>query len=173
MYAGFIPWWKQARMAHAQQMGCGAGHGRWGALVDHLHDALPPEGHRGPWQAHGYGQSEEGSSFGVRRPLRFLAHRLELKEAQVSELARILDELKTERAQASVDDRRAIAAFADAVSGAAFDGAKATEAAKQRSQSAERLNAAVTGALSKIHALLEPEQRDRLAYLVRTGTLSL
>ena len=91
----------------------------------------------------------------------------------MAELARILDELKTERAQASVDDRRAVAAFADSVSGTAFDAAKAGEAAKQRAQSAERLNQAVTAALAKIHALLEPEQRERLAYLVRTGTLSL
>jgi len=42
-----------------------------------------------------------GGAFGVRRPLRFLAYKLELDERQVSELARILDELKTERAQAA------------------------------------------------------------------------
>jgi len=34
---------------------------------------------------------------------------------QIGELARILDELKIERAQAEVDDRRARAEFADAV----------------------------------------------------------
>ena len=161
MHAGFIPWWREARSAHGEQMGCGPGYGRG-------RGAWSPE-----WSAQPFGHSEEGGAFGVRRPLRFLAHRLELKEAQVAELARILDELKTERAQASVDDRRAVAAFADSVSGAAFDAAKAAEAARQRAQSAERLNQAVTGALSKIHALLEPEQRERLAYLVRTGTLSL
>ena len=44
-----------------------------------------------------------GSGFGVRRPLRFLAHKLELDDRQIGELARILDELKTERAQAEVD----------------------------------------------------------------------
>jgi hypothetical protein len=53
-----------------------------------------------------------GGAFGVRRPLRFLAYKLELNDAQVSELARILDELKTERAQAAVDHRRALSAFA-------------------------------------------------------------
>src|SRR5262245_11913527 len=45
----------------------------------------------------------EGEDFGVRRPLRFLAYRLGLDERQVSELAIILNELKTERAQAAVD----------------------------------------------------------------------
>src|SRR5690348_15810308 len=80
----------------------------------------------------GRGQPEEGpeegfGGFGVRRPLRFLAHRLGLDERQVAELARILDELKTERAQAEVDRRRTLTAFADAVAGEAFDAAKAAE----------------------------------------------
>ena len=39
------------------------------------------------------------------------------------------------------------------------------------SKSAERLRGAVTTALAKLHALLRPEQRERLAYLIRTGTL--
>ena len=44
-----------------------------------------------------------GGGFGVRRPLRFLAFKLGLDEAQVTGLAGILDELKTERAQAAVE----------------------------------------------------------------------
>jgi len=51
-----------------------------------------------------------GGSFGVRRPLRFLAYKLELDEAQVTELAAILADLKTERAQARVDERRSTSA---------------------------------------------------------------
>src|SRR5437899_13031527 len=35
-------------------------------------------------------------SFGVKRPLRFLAYKLNLTESQVSDLAAILDELKIE-----------------------------------------------------------------------------
>ena len=63
----------------------------------------------------GDGEGFGGGAFGVRRPLRFLAYKLELDERQVAELARILDELKTERAQAEVDRRRSLSAFADAV----------------------------------------------------------
>jgi len=44
-------------------------------------------------------QWEAAGAFGVRRPLRFLAMRLGLDESQARELARILDEVKTERAQ--------------------------------------------------------------------------
>lgn len=119
------------------------------------------------------GDSGGGGSFGVRRPLRFLAYKLQLTESQVGELARILNELKTERAQAEVDDRRAQASFADAVSGATFNEAIASQAAEQRRKSAEQLQQQVVRALGRIHALLTPEQRASLAYLIRTGTLTL
>jgi Spy/CpxP family protein refolding chaperone len=116
---------------------------------------------------------EGRSAFGVRRPLRFLAHKLELDEKQITALMRILDELKTERAQAEVDDRRATAEFADAVEGEAFDGGKAGSAGERRVQSAARLREALTRALQEMHAILTPEQRQRLAYLIRSGVLSV
>ena len=37
--------------------------------------------------------------------------------------------------------------------------------------SAERLRDAVLKALQQIHGLLDDDQRKRLAYLIRTGTL--
>jgi Spy/CpxP family protein refolding chaperone len=114
-----------------------------------------------------------GGSFGVRRPLRFLAHKLELDERQIAELARILDELKTERAQAEVDRRRTLTAFADAIAADTFDAAKSAEGGDLRVKSAERLRDAVVKALQRIHALLHPDQRVRLAYLIRTGTLTV
>jgi Spy/CpxP family protein refolding chaperone len=159
MHAGFIPWWRRAHFAHEAHAGCGEFAG----------------GPGGEWRAHGFGHhgDDGGGSFGVRRPLRFLAYKLDLNEAQTTELAKILDDLKTERAQAAVDDRRSVAAFAEAVAGASFDAAKAQDAAKARTDTADRLAKAVSAALAKIHAVLEPEQRERLSYLVRTGTLSL
>lgn len=124
------------------------------------------------WESPGEEMDDDfGAGFGVRRPLRFLAHRLDLDERQVAELARILDELKTERAQAEVDRRRTLSAFADALSGEAFDAAKAEEAGALRTQSGERVRQAVLKALGQIHALLNAEQRTRLAYLIRTGTI--
>ncbi len=90
--------WRRARRAFAKcggydmREGCGPGGRSWG---DH-----GEEGH-------------EGGGFGIRRPLRFLAYKLGLDEGQVAALARVLDELKTERAQAEVDRRRTVAAFAE------------------------------------------------------------
>ncbi len=123
--------------------------------------------------AMGHGGDDFEGGFGVRRPLRFLAHRLELTDTQVTTLARVLDELKTERAQAAVDGRRTLADFADALGGETFDAAKAQAAGDRRVKSAERLRDAVLAALREIHAVLTPEQRGRLAYLIRTGALSM
>lgn len=114
-----------------------------------------------------------GAGLGVRRPLRFLAHKLDLDERQLAELARILNDLKTDRAQAEVDRRRSLTAFADALVADTFDTAKATEGGTLRVGSAERLRDAVLKALAEIHKILNPEQRVRLAYLIRTGTLTM
>jgi Spy/CpxP family protein refolding chaperone len=158
MYPGMIPWWRRAREMHWAREGCSPSVG-FGS-----HHAGPSEDEGG-----GFG----GGAFGVRRPLRFLAYRLELREDQVADLAKVLAELKTERAQASVDNRRTLSGLADAVGGESFDAAKAAEAGKARSESAERLARSVSGALQKIHALLDAEQRKQFAYLIRTGAIGI
>ena len=128
------------------------------------------EGSMPPWSDEGFGA---GGGFGVRRPLRFLAHKLELDEKQVVQLARILDELKTERAQVAVDDRRSLADFADALAGEHFDSAKATAAGDRRVESSKRLRDTLIRLLGEFHAMLNPEQRARLAHLIRTGILAV
>jgi len=125
-----------------------------------------------PREHHHYASpGAEGGGFGVRRPLRFLAWRLQLDEAQVAEFAKILSDLKTERAQGEVDDRRSLTAFADAVTGETFDAAKAKAAADERVKSLERIQTQVLRSLERIHALLQAEQREKFAYLIRTGAL--
>ena len=102
-----------------------------------------------------------------------MAHKLDLNDEQVKGLAQILNELKTERAQADVDYRRTVGRVADLLEGNEFDPAKAEEVLGLRVQSAETLRRAVTRALEKTYALLEPEQRERLAYLLRSGVLTI
>ena len=113
-----------------------------------------------------------GGEFGVRRPLRFLAHRLELDRLQVSQVAEILDDVKTERAQAAVDDRRAHKQFAESVAAEGFDSAKAKAAVKARRESADRVDVAVVASLERLHAILSAAQRAELALLLRTGVLT-
>ena len=171
MHPGMIAWWKHAR--HHAGWGASAGCGPSGG-------GCGPSGEASGWggeQAYAAGGDSDGDfgsgAFGVRRPLRFLAHKLELDEKQVAELARVLNELKTERAQAAVDHRRTVAGFADAISAESFNAEKVASVAAERVKSAERLRDALVKALERIHALLNPEQRARFAYLIRTGALSL
>lgn len=164
MYPGFIPYWMRHRRGeHRSAVGCGEEAYR----------------SRNPWAYSTAGGEEAapfdfgGGAFGVRRPLRLLVYKLQLDEAQIAELARILDEIKTERAQAAVDHRRAVSAFADAIEGDVFQEEKAKAGAATRLASAERLRDAVVNALSRLHRLLNSDQRARLSYLIRTGTLSI
>jgi hypothetical protein len=114
-----------------------------------------------------------GSSLGVRRPLRFLSWRLELSPEQTGSLARILERLKLERAQAALDARRAAADLADALEAGEFARARVEAAGELRAAAGRRVEAAVAKALEELHALLDPEQRSQLAELVRTGAIRI
>ena len=159
MRPAMVHWWKHGR--HGSHRGAYAGCGPGVSF-----ERREPRAAGEEFQA-AFG----GGAFGVRRPLRFLAFKLGLEETQVSELAKILDELKTERAQAAVDDRRALALLAESAQGGTFDAAKAAEAAALRVKGEERLQHKVGESLARMHALLDEEQRGKLAYLLRTGTL--
>ena len=134
MHPGMMYWWK-ARQAGGDGCGASAGCGPGGG------EARGYGGwrHGGNEERHaghgGDGDDFGGGAFGVRRPLRFLAYKLELDEA--------------------------------------FDETKAKDGADLRVGSAQRLRDAVTKALGRIHGLLDTEQREQLAYLIRTGTLQL
>ncbi|MFT3923993.1 MAG: Spy/CpxP family protein refolding chaperone [Myxococcales bacterium] len=177
MHPGFYSWWKSR-----EHGSCGEGHPAHGPHGHGPHGAGPHcgpgFGHHGRWGG-GFAHAAPGfehdasSAFGVRRPLRFLAHKLNLDEAQVATFATILDELKTERAQAAVDQRRRISALAEALESSAFDEAKAQHAGEEQVKSAERVRSAVERALKRIHSVLDDEQRKTLAYLLRTGVLSI
>jgi Spy/CpxP family protein refolding chaperone len=159
MHPGMMYWWKRAREHAGREAWAGCDAPAYGGA---WHGARGSGEHFGAFGA---------GAFGVRRPLRFLAYKLDLDEKQVEQLVRILSDLKTERAQAEVDTRRTLSALADAVEGDTFNAELAGEAGQRRVASAERLRDAVTGALQRMHAVLDAEQRARLAYLIRTGTL--
>ena len=123
-------------------------------------------------QRRGEGGEFFGTGLGVRRPLRFLAHRLELGEEQTASLARILEHLKLERAQADLDLRRATSALADAFVGE-FGRSEAEAAAEQRAAASRRVQDAVAKALEELHGLLDEDQRRDLAELIRTGAIRI
>jgi Spy/CpxP family protein refolding chaperone len=191
MYPGMMGWWAHAHRGHGHGGHHEGGHhGGCGgeARAEGRVDCGPERGHeggheggRGRGWGRGFGEEvfagpdHDGhfGGFGVRRPLRFLAYKLELEETQVEELASILNDLKTERAQGEVDQRRSTAAIAAAIAGEALDASQLKAATDDRVKSAERLRDAVVKAVGRIHAMLTAEQRTRFAYLIRTGALTI
>ena len=158
MHPGFYYRWKRSK------------HDRSG---EEWASACGREGWREHRHSHDRSAAYHASGFGVRRPLRYMAHRLDLDDDQIDTLAGILNVLKTERAQARLDEQRSIAGIADAVEGDEFNTAKAVEALNARVEAAERLKQEVLNTLQKTHEMLDPEQRRRLAYLLRSGQLTI
>ena len=113
------------------------------------------------------------AGFGVRRPLRFLAMRLDLDEEQVDEVSRILETLKIERAQAAVDLRRTASDLADAFEESEFAADRVQAARERRVETAGRVQDAVSRALGALHTVLDQHQRERLASLIRRGELRI
>lgn len=111
--------------------------------------------------------------FGARRPLRFLIERLSLDDSQASELSKILTDLRLEREQAELDRKRARGSLADQLESDQLDGQKLREAAEVRVQAAGRERDATVTAIERLHAMLQPEQRAKLAMIVRTGPFAL
>jgi Spy/CpxP family protein refolding chaperone len=168
MHPGFLGWLRRQHAEYHAAGGHGAHAGEWGDRCRH--------GRHGGWHHMGpgfHGADEGGGGFGVRRPLRFLAHKLGLSDDQVAQFAAILDRLKTERAQADVDHRRRTASLAEAFEAATFDAAKVDAANAEHASSAERLRVSVKQALEQMHALLDAEQRKQFAYLLRAGVLAI
>jgi hypothetical protein len=166
MHPGFIHHWRRRqRNAHGSDASAGLGCGGSGGA----HAA------RWMWEAsRRFGDGTFGADgFGARRPLRFLAMRLALDDAQVARLAKILERLRIEREQAAVDGRRAAAVLADALEGSAFEPSRVEEATRLRVEAARRVQDSVSSALAELHALLDGEQREELAALLRSGAVHL
>lgn len=108
-----------------------------------------------------------GGPLGGRRPLRFLARKLDLNDEQFAQLAVLFSEIKTERAQASVDRRRSAALYADAFGKESFDQTKANEAKSIATAAQARLNEQIAKSLARVHQILDEKQRSKLACILR------
>jgi len=163
MHPGFIHHWR--RRQRAAELGAPV-YGCYGSGAAH--------GQRWVWEAsRRFGESFGAEGFGARRPVRFLAMRLDLDDAQVAKLTKILEHLRVEREQAAVDARRAAGALADALEGAALDAGRVDEATRLRVEATRRVQESVARALAELHELLDGEQREQLALLIRSGVVHL
>ncbi len=111
--------------------------------------------------------------FGVRRPLRYLGYQLDLDDDQMRKVAAILDTLKVEREQGSLDEKKTISELANIVTEGEVSIDELREVLKPRIESAGRLQLAVARAVLEMVEVLDEDQREEFAYLLRNGTVVL
>lgn len=114
-----------------------------------------------------------GPMFGMRRPIRQLAWKLELSDAQTRDLVEILDRLKTAYGQAKLDRDRSVSDIAAVFGGAVFEASHIDAALDSRVTATRTLNGELTAALKRIYELLTESQRREFAYLLRSGGFTL
>ena len=133
---------------------------------------------RSTWYAQRGHRSRHGSrsgSFGVRRPLRYLSYQLDLDESQRRHVAAALDSVKIEREQMALDEKKMVSELADLVYDDATDESHKLstdtlkEALSTRVRSSEQLQKRTAKALKQIVEVLDPDQRQEFAYLIRSG----
>jgi hypothetical protein len=112
-------------------------------------------------------------SFGVRRPLRYLSYQLDLDEQQRRRIAAVLERLKIEREQGALDQKKTVAGLADLVTREDVSIDELRKALAPRVQSTENLQMAIARAVQEIVALLDSDQREEFAHLLRSGALKL
>jgi len=113
-----------------------------------------------------------GRNFGVRRPLRYLAHRLDLDDSQIRKMASILNQLKTEREQAELDEKRTVAGMANLLADGTPTLDEIREVLSGRVKSAEHLQEETAKAVVAISNFLDDDQRDEFVNLLLTGSVS-
>ncbi len=114
-----------------------------------------------------------GSNFGVRRPLRYLRYHLDLDDSQSRRMAAVLNRLKLEREQAKVDEKRTVHALSDLVASGDVLAEELKAALSGRLTTAERMQNETVQAVSEICDILDDDQREQFAELVRSGVLSI
>jgi uncharacterized membrane protein len=118
--------------------------------------------HGGPrgWRGRGVGRSHW---------LRALFSRLDTTPGQEREIRSAIEDFQKQARDAKDDLKGARDDLARAIRGEAFDDLAAGDATNRADATAARVKDALTGALKRVHAVLDPNQRERLAELLSKG----
>ncbi len=117
--------------------------------------------------------SRRGGSFGARRPLRHLSYRLDLDEPQQRVAARVLDRLKMDLEQARLDEKKTLTEVANRITGEDVSVDDLRDALAPRVSSAEQLRTTIASAMQELAAVLDRDQREELAHLLRSGAFRI
>ena len=112
-------------------------------------------------------------NFGVRRPLRYLSYQLDLDEQQRRRIAAVLDRLKMEREQGKLDEKKTVSELASLVTNETVSVDELRKTLEPRVKSTENLQIAIAKAVQEIVEVLDQDQREEFAYLLRSGVLNL
>jgi hypothetical protein len=111
--------------------------------------------------------------FGVRRPLRYLSYHLDLDEQQRRKVAACFERIKLEREQATLDRKKADAALADEFLRENVSVDDLRQALAPRTQVESNMQIVLAKELVEIATVLDSDQREEFAHLLRTGVLKL
>lgn len=129
--------------------------------------------HRLESRAHQSRGGRRHGGFGVRRPLRYLSYHLDLDESQRRQLAASFERIKLEREQAELDKKKSDASLADEFIRSEVSVEELRQALAPRAQIDANLQTVVAKELFEIATMLDAEQREEFAHLLRTGVLKL
>ena len=109
------------------------------------------------------------SEFGARRPLRYLSYHLDLDESQRRNIATVLDRLKIEREQSELDEKKTVAEIAGLIGKEGLSVDDLRGALRPRVASSENLQATIAKSIHDIVEILDPDQREEFAFMLRSG----
>jgi Spy/CpxP family protein refolding chaperone len=119
----------------------------------------------GPWSGRGGWGGWRGRRGGGGPGAWFLSHRLGLDPVQEAEVEAILIDVRESFGELRDGGRAWIDEALETVAADDFDRARVENAAAQQGQAVDRLRGKLVDAAQKLHEILTPEQRRRLASL--------
>ena len=124
-------------------------------------------------RAHQSRGAAKRGGFGVRRPLRYLSYHLDLDESQRRQLAACFERIKLEREQAELDHKKTDVSLAAEFMRVEVSVEDLRQAQAPRAQADANLQTVVAKELYEIASILDAEQREEFAHLLRTGVIKL
>lgn len=141
-------------------------HRRFGGPMGYA--ACGPGLHGGHGHHHGWGRRWGGGP-GRSFWLRGLFFQLDTTPGQEREIRAAVEDLQRTAYETRGGFGDVRSEMARAISGEAFDDAAAGEASARADAMAARMKEALTTALKRVHAVLDPRQRERLAEILAKG----
>jgi len=105
--------------------------------------------------------------------LRYLSYQLDLSENQMRRMSSVLNAIKNEREQSTLDEKRTVTAIADLMAEGTPTLEEFSEALQPRTKNAEQLQTEIARGLVQISDILDEDQREQFVGLLLSGAILL